>query len=146
MAQDFLGNELNVGDDVVFMRLNYRSFAKGTIRSLTPKMAHITHEYLSGSGTESKQFHDQIVKIPNESHIIPSTSAPFTKEEVVTWLKTRPSQYGTVRVSCEDDEFNIDVFLHSTTGEVIHIAGDESEHYDISELEFIRIYEPVTNG
>ena len=41
MAKDYLGNDLFVGDEVVF----------------------IAHERTNVGGTESIQFHDQIVKI-----------------------------------------------------------------------------------
>lgn len=39
--KDYLGNELEVGDQVVFVRLNYRDLMKGTIIKLTPKMVRI---------------------------------------------------------------------------------------------------------
>ncbi len=42
MAKDFLGNELSVGDTVVFVQLGYRNLLKGKIKSLTARTAAIT--------------------------------------------------------------------------------------------------------
>jgi hypothetical protein len=64
MAQDFLGNVLEVGDTVVFTQLGYRNFSKGVLLKLTPKTlivaCAITHR-------EVKQFHDQVIKLPVKS-------------------------------------------------------------------------------
>jgi len=62
-ALDFLGKELNVGDDVVFVQLSYRNLLKGTIKKITPKTLIISHERTNVGGTETKQFHDQVIKI-----------------------------------------------------------------------------------
>ena len=62
-ALDFLGKELNVGDDVV--QLSYRNLLKGTIKKITPKTLIISHERTNVGGTETKQFHDQVIKIWN---------------------------------------------------------------------------------
>ena len=37
MAKDYLGNEIRVGDEVVYMQLNYRDFKKGIITKITEK-------------------------------------------------------------------------------------------------------------
>ena len=64
MAKDFLGNELKVGDTVVFMQIRYRSLVKGTVKSLSPQKALIEHRPISGSySTQSRQFHDQMVGV-----------------------------------------------------------------------------------
>lgn len=63
MAKDYLGNDLFVGDEVVFMQIRYRGLMKGVIKSLSPKKAVIAPERTNVGGTESIQFHDQIVKI-----------------------------------------------------------------------------------
>lgn len=63
MATDFLGNELEVGDEVVFVQLGYRNLLKGTIAKITPKMVFITHEETNVCSTETKQAHSQVVKI-----------------------------------------------------------------------------------
>lgn len=59
---DFLGNELNIGDDVVFMQLNYRNLLKGKIVSLSKYKAKISHEKI-GSRSDTSQLKNQIVKI-----------------------------------------------------------------------------------
>ena len=57
--KDYLGNVVEVGDEVVFMMLNYRSLRKGTIKRITEKMCVIDL-----NGRDVKQFHSQVVKIP----------------------------------------------------------------------------------
>lgn len=37
MAQDFLGNEIKVGDEVAFMMRGYRALSRGKILSLAPQ-------------------------------------------------------------------------------------------------------------
>ena len=61
-ATDFLGNELEIGDEVVFTQLGYRNLIKGTIKSISPKTCIISHKAIQNR-TESKQFHRQIVKV-----------------------------------------------------------------------------------
>lgn len=63
MVKDFVGKELNIGDEVVFMMRNYRSLLKGTIIKLTPKNAVIKHEKDSNYSEQTMQFFSQIVKI-----------------------------------------------------------------------------------
>jgi hypothetical protein len=63
MAKDFLGRELEIGDEVVFMQIHYRGLMKGTIKKLSPKKATIEHEKTNLCSTESVQFHDQLIKI-----------------------------------------------------------------------------------
>ena len=63
MAKDFLENELEVGDEVVFMQKGYRVLMKGTIKRLTPKTALIVHKKANIGGTETRQEHSQIIKI-----------------------------------------------------------------------------------
>jgi len=55
MAVDFLGQELNVGDDIVFVEKNYRQFKKGKIIKITAKMLE--------TDTHFRQFHNQVIKI-----------------------------------------------------------------------------------
>jgi hypothetical protein len=63
MATDFLGKRIDVGDTVVFMQINYRGLVRGVIKKLTPKKAVIIHDRLNVGGTESTQFHDQMIVI-----------------------------------------------------------------------------------
>lgn len=62
-AEDYLGNELNVGDTVVFMQIGYRGLMKGEIVSLSRHKAKIKHEMTNTCRTESMQWHDQMIKI-----------------------------------------------------------------------------------
>lgn len=66
-AKDFLGNPIKVGDKVVFTTLKYRDFTIGKISKLTNKMVWIKHESNCSrpSKVETKQFHDQVIKIDN---------------------------------------------------------------------------------
>ena len=66
MARDFIGQELNVGDHVVFMQISYRGLMRGIIKKLTPKKAVIEHEKTNICSTESIQFHNQMIKIEGE--------------------------------------------------------------------------------
>ena len=63
MAKDFLGKELEVGDTVVFVQLGYRNLLKGTVKRLTPKTAIIEHPMTNVCSKETKQFHEQLVKV-----------------------------------------------------------------------------------
>ena len=66
MAKDFLENELEVGDEVVFMQIGYRGLVKGTIKKLTPKTALIVHAKANIGRTETRQEHSQIIKIKGD--------------------------------------------------------------------------------
>lgn len=61
--KDFLGNELEVGDEVVFMQINYRSLVKGVVDRFTPQKVWIWHEKLNIGGKETLQDPSQVVKI-----------------------------------------------------------------------------------
>ena len=61
--KDFLGNDIKVGDEVVFVRIGYRDLSRGTIKSITDKTVLITHGPSNISKTETRQFHSQVVKI-----------------------------------------------------------------------------------
>ena len=63
--KDFLGNDLEVGDEVVFMFLKYRSLGKGVIIKITPKTILIEHPHFNMPNytTTTKQFPNQVVKV-----------------------------------------------------------------------------------
>jgi len=63
MKKDFLGNELSVGDKVVFMKLKYRDFEVEYIVSMADKSCKIEHEKDNLSRTECRQFYSQIIKV-----------------------------------------------------------------------------------
>ncbi len=68
MAKDFLGKELKVGDEVVFVLLGYREFRRGTVKKLTPKTLIVEQSAASGSyNRETKQFHNQVIKLENSN-------------------------------------------------------------------------------
>lgn len=60
--KDFLGRDLAVGDEVVFIQLGYRNLLRGRIIKITAKTVLIEHAPAAYS-TQTKQFHDQVVKI-----------------------------------------------------------------------------------
>jgi hypothetical protein len=64
MAKDFLGNELNVGDEVAYFSPHYRTFMRGEIVKISPKVLYV------GTGRNRKgtfrQFHEQVIKIENK--------------------------------------------------------------------------------
>ena len=63
--KDFLGNELNIGDEVVFVQLGYRNLLKGHITKMTEKTILISHDKTNTCSTETKQTPSQVVKIQN---------------------------------------------------------------------------------
>lgn len=61
--KDFLGNELVIGDEVVFVQLGYRNLFKGIIIKCTAKTILIKHKKTNTCSTETKQFPEQVIKI-----------------------------------------------------------------------------------
>ena len=62
--QDFLGNDLNIGDEVVFMDLSYLNLRRARIIAFTPEQIQIEYkDFYSVSLKTSIQFPDQIVKV-----------------------------------------------------------------------------------
>lgn len=61
-AKDFLGNDLEIGDLVVFMEVKYRNFKKGKIISISTKML-VIDDGSSNFYPTSKQRHNQVIKI-----------------------------------------------------------------------------------
>lgn len=68
-AFDFLGNKLNVGNEVVFFALKYRCLTKGKITKITEKMIFIDFINTWNYGKDNvrvdncKQYHNQVIKI-----------------------------------------------------------------------------------
>ena len=62
MFKDFVGNELNIGDEVIFIQVGYKALAKGKILRLGPKKATITPDNTRYPGDIVIQFYDQIIK------------------------------------------------------------------------------------
>ena len=44
MIKDFLGNEITIGDEVVYMEIRYRTLKRGFIASISPKKLRIVDE------------------------------------------------------------------------------------------------------
>ena len=62
--RDFLGQELNLGDYVIFMKQHYREFGMGKIIKFTPQKVRVkwgTHDW-----AELLQTADQLVKVEGE--------------------------------------------------------------------------------
>lgn len=66
IAKDFIGNTISIGDEVIFMQKGYRNLINGRITKLTDKMCFIEHERTNTGGTETRQYHDQVIKIIKE--------------------------------------------------------------------------------
>lgn len=60
---DFLGQELNVGDEVVYMRIDSRSLSKAEVASVGKKMVTL---WIRKPDIKTRQFHNQVVKINEE--------------------------------------------------------------------------------
>lgn len=66
--RDYLGNEIAVGDYVIFMYPNYRMLSLGKIIKLTDKRVRLTHKHHQRENDE-KEFltePDMVVKINPE--------------------------------------------------------------------------------
>ena len=63
MKTDFLGNELNLHDEVVFIQLGYRNLLRGKIIKMTDKTCTIEHEPTNTGKTTTKQVYNQLIKI-----------------------------------------------------------------------------------
>lgn len=63
ITRDFLGNEINVGNKVVYMSVHYRSLKRAVIKKITPKMVFLGVEHLIHPDSWDRQFHNQVVKI-----------------------------------------------------------------------------------
>lgn len=59
---DYLGNELKLGDKVVFMQIGYRGLMQGKIVSMSDKKCKLVHEKTNTNRTESIQFYTQMIK------------------------------------------------------------------------------------
>ncbi len=58
-AKDFLGNTISIGDLVIFMKLNYRELAKGTITKITSHTVVIDTD--DKYHHEVRQNHNQVI-------------------------------------------------------------------------------------
>lgn len=81
MAVDYIGQNLALGDCVVFMQISYRGLMTGNIVHLSPKKLKIKHKATNTCSKESIQFHDQVVKI-SESLVLNNK-----KEKIMTLHK-----------------------------------------------------------
>ncbi len=61
MAKDFFGNDIVEGSTVAFMQKGYRNLVTGVVKKITAKTVLIEHERFNVGGTETKQFHDQVI-------------------------------------------------------------------------------------
>ena len=67
MKTDYVGNQLEVGDKVIFMQVKYRGFLTGRLVSLSEKTAVIRHPKTNLCSTTTRQFYGQIIKHPDQS-------------------------------------------------------------------------------
>lgn len=63
--KDFFGTELNVGDDVAYMEIGYRSLQVGKIASFTKTGVQIIPSRLHYNEEKVFQRYIQIIKKPN---------------------------------------------------------------------------------
>ncbi len=62
--KDFLGQELTVGDYVMYMKQHYRELGMGKITKFTPKKVHV--KWGSSEWASILQTPDQLVKVSGE--------------------------------------------------------------------------------
>lgn len=63
LHKDLLGNEILIGDKVLFMQIKYRSFMEGIIKTMAAKSALITHDKTNTCKNESRQDYSQIISL-----------------------------------------------------------------------------------
>ena len=61
-ALDFLGNELKVGDKVIYTELRYRHFQIAYIMKITPQMLQLDKSNSQDKSRWFKQEHGQVIK------------------------------------------------------------------------------------
>jgi len=63
--KDYLGNKIQVGDEVVFVKLGYRTLMRGVIDRASPsgKTIWISHPMTNRCSTETKQEPSQVMLI-----------------------------------------------------------------------------------
>ena len=64
IKRDYLGNVLELGDEVVFVQLGYRNFWKGVIIKMTNKRVMISHAPTNTCSIQTIQEYKQVIKIP----------------------------------------------------------------------------------
>lgn len=62
MAKDFVGEELVIGDAVVFMEIAYRNLLLGVVERVTDRKVRIAYQ-VRGVEDMCMQFHNQVVKV-----------------------------------------------------------------------------------
>lgn len=62
--KDFLGNELFVGDEVVFMDVKCKTMKKGIIYKISEKKVTINYKLKMGKIYKTWRYGEQVVKIP----------------------------------------------------------------------------------
>jgi len=63
MSTDYVGNEIEVGDEVIFVQKGYRNFWRGVIKRITTFTVLISHERTNTGGVETRQDHSQVIKV-----------------------------------------------------------------------------------
>lgn len=61
-ALDYFGNKIKLGDEVAFIQTGYSNFSSGIIIKITDYMVLINHDKTNTGKTETKQYHNQVIK------------------------------------------------------------------------------------
>ncbi len=64
---DFLGSQIDIGDNVVFMQVDYRKLLRGIVWKMAERTCIIRHKKTNTGSKETKQFYNQIIKISNSA-------------------------------------------------------------------------------
>lgn len=59
---DYFGNEIKLGDEVAFIQTGYSNFSSGIIIKITDYIVLINHDRNGVGKTETKQYHNQVIK------------------------------------------------------------------------------------
>lgn len=61
-VKDFLGNELNIGDNVACIELDYKNLVKGEVVKLTPTAVRVKWQHW-GKDKITLRYSNQVIKI-----------------------------------------------------------------------------------
>ncbi len=87
LHKDLLGNEILIGDKVLFMQIKYRDFMEGIIKTMAEKSALISHDKTNAGKTESRQYYGQIISLSALDRVVEHLQSENTR------LKAEVNQY-----------------------------------------------------
>ena len=102
--KDFLGNEINIGDRVIFEAPIYRSFAIGTVVTKAEKTCQIQYinnwNYPEGEAMVVRQVYEQIIKCP-DTDAVPKVECSLCSEKSTKCIVDLQEELANARAEIE---------------------------------------------